>query len=251
MKNARKNALPGIVSALLLIVGMTPQSLTQGVYSYVDKQGIRTFTNTPQNAVRLDRRFNPPDRAPQSLASQDPRAGAHSHFDPIISKYANEYQLDPLLIKAMIYQESRFKPKAVSPKGARGLMQLMPATAARLGVSDAFNPEQNIRGGMKHMRFLLDMFNNDLILSLAAYNAGENLVRRIQRVPNIPETVNYVKSITSRYGTSHTPPSGKGRRANPTTLYRYVDHNGVLHLTNIPPVRRPGPSSIEAEPSNH
>ncbi len=248
MKNTRRKALLWIVSALLLKVGMAPQSAAQGVYSYVDKQGIRTFTNTPRKAVRLDKRFNPPDQTSRNPA---PRSGALSRFDPIIRKYANEYQLDPLLIKAMIYQESRFKPKAVSPKGARGLMQLMPATAARLGVSDAFNPEQNIRGGMKHMRFLLDMFNNDLILSLAAYNAGENLVRRIQKVPNIPETVNYVKSITSRYGTSHTPPSGKGRQPNRTTLYRYVDHNGVLHLTNIPPVRRPGPSWIAAEPSNH
>ena len=100
----------------------------------------------------------------------------------------------------MIETESDFDSRAVSPKGARGLMQLMPATALRVGVQNSFDPEQNIRGGMQHMRGLLDRFNNDLQLSLAAYNAGENLVQRIGRIPHIRETHNYVRKITKKYG---------------------------------------------------
>jgi hypothetical protein len=120
-------------------------------------------------------------------------------------------------------------------------MQLMPETATQLGVRNAFDPEENIGGGVKHMRYLLDTFNNDLALSLAAYNAGENLVQRVGGIPNIRETHAYVRSITKKFGkkdpTYQVPPPPPPA---PST-YRYVDEKGVLHLTNIPPVARSEP----------
>jgi soluble lytic murein transglycosylase-like protein len=157
-------------------------------------------------------------------------------FDTIIEKYASDYRLHPDLIRSIIATESGFNPKAVSPKGARGLMQLMPATAKRLGVQNSFDPEQNIQGGTKHFRFLMDSFNEDLELSLAAYNAGENLVQRLGRVPEIKETLDYVRSITKRFSKNekHIQPQEIERR--PET-YKFVDESGVLHLTNIPPIR--------------
>ena len=140
----------------------------------------------------------------------------------------------------MIATESGFNPTAVSSKGAQGLMQLMPETAARLGVSNPYDPEENIWGGARYMRFLLDTFANNtednLILSLAAYNAGENLVQRLGRVPDFRETNDYVRSIIERYGKRQMDLPVPAI-PEPTT-YRYFDDKGTLILTNIPPVDR-------------
>jgi soluble lytic murein transglycosylase-like protein len=154
----------------------------------------------------------------------------------LISKYANYYELDPSLIHSIIATESGFNPRAVSRKGARGLMQLMPETASRLGVEDSFDPEQNIHGGVRYFRTLMDMFNNNLDLSLAAYNAGENLVRRLGRVPAYQETIDYVRSVTKRY-TERRQSMGDRGDINNSRTFRYTDSAGVLHLTNIPPNR--------------
>ena len=101
----------------------------------------------------------------------------------------------PALVRAVMKTESNFNRWAVSPKGALGLMQLIPATGRRYGVRDFFDPQQNIEGGVRYLKFLLEKFNGNLDLSLAAYNAGENLVERLGRIPPIPETTNYVRKI--------------------------------------------------------
>jgi hypothetical protein len=221
------------VVGFLLSLSLVSQGFGQTLYSYVDENGVRIFTNIPPKNTPRELQITGPPPAPAPIAA--PSSGTKP-FDPIIEKYSAEYRLDPSLVRAMISKESGFNAKAVSPKGARGLMQLMPATAARHGVRDTMDPEQNIKGGIKHMRSLLDTFDNDLVLSLAAYNAGENLVQRIGRVPNIPETSDYVKSITRRYGKSKMS-SLPDQPARPS-MYRFTDQKGVLHLTNIPPVQR-------------
>jgi len=121
-------------------------------------------------------------------------------LDALISSAAAKYGLDPRLIVAVMRQESSFNPRAVSPKGARGLMQLMPATARRFGVRDILDPAQNIDGGAQYLRFLLDTFNGDVELALAGYNAGENAVARYgNRVPPYRETMDYVQRIGAHY----------------------------------------------------
>lgn len=116
------------------------------------------------------------------------------------------YNIDPLLVYATMSQESSFKPMAMSYKGARGLMQLMPATAARFGVTNIFDPKQNIEGGVKYLRWLLDTFNGDVRLALAGYNAGEGAVMKYGfRIPPYAETQNYVARITARYETIRNP----------------------------------------------
>lgn len=108
--------------------------------------------------------------------------------------------VDPVLLYAQMHQESSFKRGAISPKGARGLMQLMPFTAARFGVTNIFDPKQNIEGGARYMRFLLDHFNGDVALALAGYNAGEGAVRKYgRRIPPYRETQDYVRRISQRY----------------------------------------------------
>jgi soluble lytic murein transglycosylase-like protein len=117
----------------------------------------------------------------------------------MISSAADRYEVDPALIKAVIMAESAYNPKAVSKQGAKGLMQLMPRTARALGVKNAFNPAHNINGGVKYLRQLLDTFNDDAKLALAAYNAGTSKVKRHGGVPPIKATRNYVKRVFAYY----------------------------------------------------
>jgi soluble lytic murein transglycosylase-like protein len=164
-------------------------------------------------------------------AKKDP-----ADYDAIIEKYASQFGMDPDLIRYMIATESAFNERAVSPKGAQGLMQLMPETASRLGVRDPFDPDENIWGGTKYMRFLYDTFSSSpdaLKLSLAAYNAGENVVLQLGRVPPIRETKDYVQSIINRYGQTTMKVSDLVPERQ---LFKFIDQNGVLNLTNLPPV---------------
>ncbi len=231
-----------LILIVLLLPGFQISVYAQAVYSYVDESGVRIYTNIPPKGLVQDLQITGhPVAAPPAGHTQ---AGAGYSYDAIIEKYAEEYHLDPALIKSMISRESGFNPQAVSRKGAQGLMQLMPSTAARLGVRDAFDPEENIRGGMKHMRLMLDMFENDLSLSLAAYNAGENLVQRLGRIPQIRETHDYVRAVTRLYGKEHMEMPFTAGRGTPPPMFRFLDPKGVLHLTNIAPVQRPETDSV-------
>jgi hypothetical protein len=242
---------------------LVPSPLRAQVYSYLDENGIRVFTNIAPTGPVQDLKVSgrPPEPAPvkkpgpaklkTGVSAQKPNSSKGSAqakadpdgYDAIINKYAAEFSLDPKLLRAMIVTESGYNPDAVSPKGAQGLMQLMPATAARLGVGNPFDPEENIWGGARYMRFLLDTFaepaEDALILSLAAYNAGENLVQGLGRVPNIRETNEYVSSIIQRYGkrVMEAPPPVVQANYAPRT-FQYFDEKGILILTNIPPIDR-------------
>lgn len=139
------------------------------------------------------------DDAPARLQSPGPRM-APPDVARLVDAIAPASGLEPQLLLAVISAESGFRAQAVSPKGAQGLMQLMPATARRLGVADPFDPEQNVRAGARYLTELLRMFDDDLRLALAAYNAGENAVLRHGRaIPPYPETRQYVARVMERY----------------------------------------------------
>jgi soluble lytic murein transglycosylase-like protein len=134
-------------------------------------------------------------------------------YDAYIVDSSRRYKIDPLLIYAQMHQESSFKLKATSYKGASGLMQLMPATARRFGVTEIYNPKQNIEAGVKYMRWLLDTFNQDVVLALAGYNAGEGAVMKYGwQVPPYRETQEYVRRITARYNAISNPSVAKAVR---------------------------------------
>jgi len=131
-------------------------------------------------------------------------------IDSYIVESSRRHNIDPLLIYAQMHQESSFKLKALSHKGASGLMQLMPATARRLGVTNIYDPKQNIEGGIKYMRMLLNMFNQDVNLALAGYNAGEGAVMRYgYQIPPFNETREYVRRISARYSSISNPSTAR------------------------------------------
>ncbi|HKB64737.1 MAG TPA: transglycosylase SLT domain-containing protein [Pyrinomonadaceae bacterium] len=151
---------------------------------------------------RIDRiERNLPDAASSADWKERGWTSGSPSIDQLIRTYGNRYGVDPYLVFLVIEQESHFHPRALSPKGARGLMQLMPGTARRFGVSRPFEPTENIRGGTQYLRDLLRMFNGQVDLALASYNAGEGRVISYgNKVPPFQETRNYVKKIRQRYG---------------------------------------------------
>lgn len=167
------------------------------IYTYTDKDGVTHFTNVPRGDQRYTR-VRPADRMPRKTY----RAPKRYDYDPIIRSMAGEFGVPPALVKAVVAAESAFNPKAVSHAGAQGLMQLMPKTAAMLGVSDAMAPEQNVRGGVAYLRSMIDRYG-DLSRALAAYNAGPGAVDRFGGIPPYRETKDYVARVLSYYRHYH------------------------------------------------
>ena len=173
------------------------------IFSYTDANGTVHFSNVPDSTrYRLFMR-TPKERAPVLVESRW-RGGAimanRKVYAPLVEDAASKNQLDAALIHAVIAQESGYNPRAVSNKGAGGLMQLMPDTARRYGVTDLFDPAQNIQAGSHYLKDLLAMFNQDIKLALAAYNAGENaVIRHGNRIPPYRETTAYVPNVLNRY----------------------------------------------------
>jgi soluble lytic murein transglycosylase-like protein len=158
---------------------------------------------------------------------------------------AKNFDVNPLLVDSVIQVESNYNPFAVSPKGAQGLMQLMPSTAQRFGVTDSFDPKQNIDAGVRYLKFLQDTFQDDR-LAIAAYNAGEKAVAKYRDVPPYPETVDYVAKVGKKYGQAKRAASqvkdnqmkNEAKNAEepqaaeeaPRHILAYVDPEGKLHI---------------------
>ncbi|WP_173065541.1 lytic transglycosylase domain-containing protein [Sulfurimicrobium lacus] len=175
-----------------------------GVYAYTAEDGSVSLSNVPaDNRYRVlipDQKDNAQASSPNAEQKVLSALAGKARYDRIVDDAARTYGLEGALLHAVISVESHYNPKAVSRKGASGLMQLMPATARRYGVADSFDPVQNIEGGARYLRDLLKMFNSDLSLALAAYNAGENaVVRSGNRIPPIRETRDYVPKVLGFY----------------------------------------------------
>jgi soluble lytic murein transglycosylase-like protein len=160
------------------------------MYQYIDANGTISLTNVPSD-MRYRRIDILSNRLHPTISEQE--------LEPMISRFSRQHQLHPALIRAVIKAESGFDPHAVSRAGAVGLMQLMPQTAARMDVRDLYDPEDNIGGGTKYLRQLLDRFRGNLPLALAAYNAGEHVVDRYRTLPPFTETRQYVRKVLRYY----------------------------------------------------
>ncbi len=183
---------PGMVILIILSGSalMAVPSIQAEIYQYIDANGTVSLTNVPSDARyrRVDLHSN---RLHQTLSERE--------LEPMITRVSRQHQLHPALIRAVIKAESNFDPHAVSRAGAIGLMQLMPQTAMRLDVRNLYDPEDNIGGGTKYLRQLLDRFRGNLPLALAAYNAGEHVVDRYRTLPPINETRQYVHKVLRYY----------------------------------------------------
>jgi soluble lytic murein transglycosylase-like protein len=224
----RRRALLSGVSLLALFACTAVHA--DSFYYQVEKDGSITLTNAPD------------EKGYHTYMSTGAggAGGPTGLYSEQIRREAGRYGLDPNLVEAVIATESNFNPWAVSSKGARGLMQLMPSTARRFGVKNIHDPSENIQGGVQYLRYLLDLFGGDLVLTLAAYNAGEGVVQNLGRVPNYQETRQYVDRVLARYGGGHG--TGSSRRATRATatakpkakIYSTVSQDGALVFSDTP-----------------
>ena len=228
IRRADRRKARGVLLVLTLCWGVSSLPAAERITAVIDPTGRVIFVNEP---IPVPAPTESP--APDDL-SDGSAAEAKSRIDNLIEQAAGEHQVDPELVRAIVRVESNYNPYAVSPRGARGLMQLIPATARRFGVTDIFDPEENLGGGIRYLKYLMGMFDGDLQLSLAAYNAGENVVARWRRVPPIPETRNYVRKIGAIYPLRRPSPGSPGNGAAPSApgIVKSVDGNGVVHFTN-------------------
>jgi soluble lytic murein transglycosylase-like protein len=181
----------------------------------------------------------PSSSAERPAPSRGARSAAAHHYAPLIADIASRHAVPARLVESVIEAESRFNPRAVSPRGASGLMQLMPATAARLGVRDVFDARENIEGGVRHLRGLIDQYAGDLRLALAAYNAGSEAVARYRGVPPFGETQTYVRRVLGSFKGPTVIPAPASEApvvaaSSSRRLDRYEAPDGTIVYTNLP-----------------
>ena len=211
--------------ACAAIICTTAAPVGAQVYKLSEKDGTVHFTNAP-----TDPRYRGlPGSASGTAAGYLRLASTDTaRYGSEIKDASLRYGVPERLVHAVIRVESAFNPRAVSVKGAQGLMQLMPETASMLGVRNSFDPQQNIDGGVRHLRGLIDRFGNDLPLALAAYNAGEKAVINYRGIPPFPETRDYVTRVLHLY-------DGGTNASASSVVYRTVGEDGTIVYTNIPP----------------
>lgn len=201
-----KKILKGLLCLTPLVIANNAL-LAEKTYVYKETDGTVWFTNVKPAAQDSTRYKLIEVRGRQTATKScngmnaDKLAVRAKNYQEEITKLASEYRVDPKLVKAVIRNESCFDKTAVSSAGAEGLMQLMPATARSLGVTDSFSPEQNLRGGTQYLAELIKRYDNNLALALAAYNAGPGAVAKYNGVPPYPETQKYIEKVMNSYRT--------------------------------------------------
>lgn len=195
----------------------------ESVYQYVDRNGLIHFTNVPTSP-----RYKK-IRGPRAFTQLQPKRLSPA-LHQTITQTSLAYRMNPALVRAVIQAESAYDPNAVSPKGAMGLMQLMPEMAWSLNVANPYDPKQNISGGVRHLRYLLDRFGGNLELALAAYHAGETRVSRDSRIPRISETQQYVRKVI-RFYQSFSRDGGGSDRLYAAEVQSHVTRRFVNYLS--------------------
>jgi soluble lytic murein transglycosylase-like protein len=224
------------ITALAMMLAASP-------FNRLAAAGDVPATDAPSQktlVVRADQRTGKLVRSVAPVKpSREAKALPSIRISEIVEKAAHDNNVDPLLVHSIIQVESNYNPYALSPKGAQGLMQLMPPTARDLGVSNSFDPRQNIEAGVRYLKYLQDLYKDDQ-LALAAYNAGPGAVEKYKWIPPYPETQDYVKRVGQQYGAAKkaaaqhsaepaAPPVGVTEEKHPK-LEPFVDAEGRLHL---------------------
>ncbi|MCK9419253.1 MAG: lytic transglycosylase domain-containing protein [Nitrospirae bacterium] len=233
----RKAALILICIALLFFL-CRPRAGMADIYQYTDKNGVVHFSNVGVGSAKKYKRLKSTVTAEQRMKTQARSSAASrtqlsssnlpSAYIDIINTACSRHGVDPALVHAVVKVESDFNPYALSRKGAMGLMQLMPQTALVMNVGNSFNPHENIDGGVKYLRYLIDRYEGNLRLALAAYNSGETAVKKWGTIPPYRETQNYVQKIMKLYNGEEL--AFRARH----TIYMYYGEDGALTLTDDP-----------------
>ena len=229
------------IAAILFLSVLLASTAYADVFRYTDENGVTCYTDAP-SGKKSERIVKEQQGIEKQVAEKEDAAGqsaAFSDYGSYVRSAASKYEIEPELIHAVIKTESNGNHRAVSRKGAMGLMQLMPSTASDMNVGNPFNPEENIEGGTKYLKSLIAKFNGDLTLALAAYNAGPKTVEKFGSVPPISETKQYVKKVFSLY---------KGKRSYDVTeavkdavkdvlpkqipIYKIILDDGTILFTN-------------------
>ena len=223
------------ISVSLLFLLFIVSTASSDVYKYIDENGVICYTDalsgkkTPKVLVYKDKKApvvnNKRGKSPVMKAD-------YSHY---VQKAAQKYDIEPELIHAVIRTESNGNYRAVSKKGAMGLMQLMPSTASDMNVGNPFNPEENIDGGTRYLRYLLEKFNGNVTLAVAAYNSGPTTVERYGNIPPIAETRQYVNRVFTLYNgkTSYAfSDSASEYQDREAPIYKVVLEDGTILFTN-------------------
>ncbi len=239
-----------MIRQLILICGISAtfcmpcQAASGDIYQYTDNDGVIHFSNvnvasgkkfkkikssSPRGEAATTVSYSP---APVDEPSQaSPKKQVRSSYSHLIKSACDRHGVDPNLVHAIVKVESDFNPFALSKKGAVGLMQLMPRTAFDMNVRNSYSPDENIEGGVRYLRSLLDRYEGNLTLALAAYNSGETAVQKWGTIPPFPETQNYVQKILRLY-------NGTGGSLTPRyTIYVGYGDDGALVLTDDPSKR--------------
>jgi soluble lytic murein transglycosylase-like protein len=204
-------------------------AFSQEIVRYNGSDGRTVYSNAeplyqlPGNAVSTPEIFRTVEAAVEMQATQ--------RMEALIHRVSKKHGIDPELVKAVARVESNYNPYAVSRRGAQGIMQLIPGTARRFGVANTFDVKQNIEGGVKYLKFLMELFPNNLTKILAAYNAGENAVIRYRGVPPYRETQEYVRKISSLYGRKDLFQTA--RNESDGGIVRYLDDAGRVVYSNL------------------
>ncbi len=235
----RKNTF---ICIIVLLLSMLTLPAFADIYQFTDDQGVIHFSNVGVGGSKKYKKIKSAPskdqyRTPSSQSaapSERPLTSSNmpSAYVEMIHNACDRHGVDPALVHAIVKVESDFNPYALSRKGAMGLMQLMPQTAMDMNVQNTFNPHENIDGGVKYLRYLIDRYEGNLSLALAAYNSGESAVKRWGTIPPFPETQNYVQKILKIYnrnGSGNTPRY---------TIYMGYGEDGALLLTDDPSKRQ-------------
>ena len=223
------------ISVSLLFLLFIVSTASSDVYKYIDENGVICYTD------KLFGKKNQPElvykekKAPAVNRKTEKSPGVRADYNHYVQKAAQKYEIEPELIHAVIRTESNGNYRAVSKKGAMGLMQLMPSTANDMNVGNPFNPEENIDGGTRYLRYLLEKFNGNMTLAVAAYNSGPTTVERYGNIPPIAETRQYVNRVFTLYNGKRSfavSASAVDYQDRPAPIYKVVLEDGTILFTN-------------------
>lgn len=229
--------LSGYIAAVGAFLAFLAADVHADIYRFVDENGVVHFTNVSGSKVtKPAKRYAEPRGSGTVAAAQAPTdeksarrdEGVPVSYLSIINSACGKHGVDPSLVHAIVKVESGFNPYAISRRGAMGLMQLMPETASNMNVRNTFSPHENIEGGVKYLRYLLDRYAGNISLALAAYNSGETAVRKWGTIPPFKETQDYVRKIMQIY-------NGTGKSFTPRyTIYVGTSVDGTILFTDNP-----------------